>query len=286
MKKFFAIASMVIMFFTSMNNADAQMLRDTNLEKYAKEQYGKKWLNAADEIGSMNLLSDNGEMVFTKTIEVPGLSKNDLFYEMANWFICNYDHAIELAEKEDGVIIARPYVENIASSCSGFNSYDIAIRPTLRADISDGLVKITYSLNGYNVKEEIGGGIGGAALVCGVAVAAVAADASHNHHGHKETTVIEHYGRHGHHTTIVERTYRPCRHHYVDDALLLACVANCSKQDNGYNTTWSLSNCYPYAAKDSHKKASSKAFVMATTYSQLVMSNIETALDMCLMAEK
>ena len=44
---------------------------------------------------------------------------------------------------------------------------------------------------------------------------------------------------------------------------------------------WTLANCYPFAAKDKHKKTSAKAFVMANVYSQVVMNNIEAAINEC-----
>ena len=38
---------------------------------------------------------------------------------------------------------------------------------------------------------------------------------------------------------------------------------------------WPLDKCYPFAKKDSHKKTSSKALVMAHAYSNVVMDKIE-----------
>jgi aspartyl/asparaginyl beta-hydroxylase (cupin superfamily) len=38
-----------------------------------------------------------------------------------------------------------------------------------------------------------------------------------------------------------------------------------------------LDKCFPFADKDSHKKTSSKAFVMAHAYSNVVIDKIEEA---------
>lgn len=38
---------------------------------------------------------------------------------------------------------------------------------------------------------------------------------------------------------------------------------------------WTLDTCFPFAKKDSHKKTSSKAFVMAYAYSNVIMDKIE-----------
>lgn len=41
--------------------------------------------------------------------------------------------------------------------------------------------------------------------------------------------------------------------------------------------TWPLDQCFPFAAKDGHKKTSSKALVMAHAYSNVIMDKIEEA---------
>ena len=38
---------------------------------------------------------------------------------------------------------------------------------------------------------------------------------------------------------------------------------------------WTLDACFPFAAKDSHKKTSCKALIMAHAYSNVVMDKIE-----------
>ncbi len=38
---------------------------------------------------------------------------------------------------------------------------------------------------------------------------------------------------------------------------------------------WLLDECFPFAQKDSHKKTSSKALIMAHAYSNVVMDKIE-----------
>ncbi len=44
--------------------------------------------------------------------------------------------------------------------------------------------------------------------------------------------------------------------------------------DKSYES-WTLDSCYPFAAKDKHKKTSCKAFVMAYAYSNVIMDKIE-----------
>ena len=93
MKKFIAMVDLVAAMFTvNTSVANAQMISKTNLESYAKRQYGSSWEKAAAKEFSNLTLDNNGNMVFTKEIQAPELTKNQLYLEMANWFICNYDN--------------------------------------------------------------------------------------------------------------------------------------------------------------------------------------------------
>jgi len=279
MKKFFfTLLASVAMTFASATVANAQMISQTNLEQYAKNMYGNKFDKAAINMAQNYTLDNQGNMVFTKEISAPTMTKDELYMEMANWFVCNYDNAIQFADKETGTLIARPYIENIARAAGGFDAYNVSICPTVRANISDGKVNITYTLHDYNVVVEAGGGNTAKGLFAGLAVAAVAGavvDATSSHHS---TTLVEHSGW-GHHSyTRVVREYRP--HYHVSDAILLGCVAAAAtKAPSKDSKTWPICNTFPFT-KDSHKKASGKAFVMANVYSQVVIDNIEAALKM------
>jgi hypothetical protein len=41
--------------------------------------------------------------------------------------------------------------------------------------------------------------------------------------------------------------------------------------------TWAIDQCFPFVAKDGHKKTSAKAFVMTHAYSNVMMDKIEEA---------
>ena len=84
MKKFVTTLAIAIAFIFSATSANAQMVNKTNLESYAKQQYGTSWEKSAVKELSGTALDNNGNMVFTKEISAPQLSKNDLYYEMAN----------------------------------------------------------------------------------------------------------------------------------------------------------------------------------------------------------
>ena len=279
MKKFVTTLAIAIAILFSATSANAQMVNKTNLESYAKQQYGTSWEKSAVKELSGTALDNNGNMVFTKEISAPQLSKNDLYYEMANWFIANYNNSIQFADKDQGLIIARPYLENISRYAGGFNAYDISICPTIRAQVKDGKVDVTYTLGDYNVVVEKGGGNTAVGIGLGITAAAVTGaivDATT-----PSKTYVEHhnYGRHYSSTTVI-RDYRPRT--TFSDALLVSCIADAAlSSDPTKGETWHIADCYPFASKDSHKKTSSKAFVMANVYSQVVMNSIQTAINQC-----
>ena len=279
MKKFATTLAIAIAFLFSATSANAQMISKTNLETYAKQQYGTSWEKSAVKELSGTALDNNGNMVFTKEIEAPKLSKDELYYEMANWFIANYNNSIQFADKEQGLIIARPYLENISRYAGGFNAYDISICPTVRAQVKDGKVFVTYTLGDYNVVVEKGGGNTAVGIGLGITAAAVTGaivDATTPNRPY-----VEHrdYGR-GFHSTTVIRDYRPRT--TFSDALLVSCIADAALSSGPTKgETWRIADCYPFVSKDSHKKTSSKAFVMANVYSQVVMNSIQTAINQC-----
>ena len=278
MKKIFAFAIALVAMF-NVCNANAQNNNYNNIEDYAQAQYGSKWTQAAMRAADETPIDRDGNLSFTKTNEAPGMSQEDLYYEVADYFISNYQNSIQMAEKSDGIIVARPYISDITSSAAGWNEYKFDICPTIRIKVTDGKVKIDYCLKDYGVVENTGGGHASTAVACGLLVGAVIADVTTPT---ETTTVVEH--RHGHHHGhhyVVERTYRHRPHYAIDDALAmcaLADLASGSRYDNRH-AVWNINNCYPFSSNDHHKKASAKAFVVASTFSQMMMRNIESAIN-------
>ena len=66
--------------------------------------------------------------------------------------------AITLNDKEAGCIIISSTIRNIAEHQGTFNSYSINITPIIRIDIKDGKVRVTYTVQNYDVLTDISGG--------------------------------------------------------------------------------------------------------------------------------
>ena len=60
MKKFFIS---FLLLLTAVVSVNAQILRADELEKYAKEKYGDKWVDAATNLGSQISLDKNRDML-------------------------------------------------------------------------------------------------------------------------------------------------------------------------------------------------------------------------------
>jgi hypothetical protein len=194
---------------------NAQILRSEELEEYAKEKYGEKWVDAAENLGSQLALDKNNAITFVQVIEAPGKTKAQLYVLLNYWFTASFNDAnsvIQLNDKELGTIIAQGYVADIAQHAGGANSYNVSIKPVIKCDIKDDKIRVTYTLPFYTVIRLVGGGWMGALG-----------------------------------GTIPTRS----------------------------NENWALDKCFPFAEKDSHKKTSSKALVMAHAYSNVIMDKIE-----------
>lgn len=158
MKKLFSIVLLATFVCTTMN---AQILRADELEKYAKEKYGEKWVDAATNISSQLSLDKNNAITYTQVIPAEGKTKEQLYVLLNYWFTATFNDAnsvIKLNDKDLGTIIAQGYVENIAQHVGGGNSYKVNLTPVIKCDIKDNKVRINYTVPYYSVVVAVGGG--------------------------------------------------------------------------------------------------------------------------------
>lgn len=198
---------------------NAQILRAEELEKYAKEQYGDKWTEAAQNLSSELKLDKNNALTYVQVVEAEGRSKEQLYITLNYWYTNTFNDGkavIELNDKESGVIIGKGYVEGIATHTGGMNQYKVNLRPIIKTDIKDGKIRITYTVPFYDVEKLAGGGV-------------------------------------------------------------IAAFGDGKTPPKQVDENWVLDKCFPFAEKDKHKKTSSKAFIMAHAYSNVIMDKIEEA---------
>ena len=64
-----------ILMFCGTMNVRAQVMKASDLEKYAKEKYGDKWLDAAANLARNLTLDKNESLTYQEVIEAPGKTK-------------------------------------------------------------------------------------------------------------------------------------------------------------------------------------------------------------------
>lgn len=146
-------------------SANAQLMRAEELETYAKEKYGDKWTEAAANLASSLSLDKNNSLTYTQIIDCPGKTKDQLYILLNYWFSASFNDAnsvIKLNDKEQGVIIAQGYVSDVAEHMGGSNRYNVSIKPLIKVDIKEEKIRVTYTIQGYNVTKALGGGFMGA----------------------------------------------------------------------------------------------------------------------------
>ena len=140
--------------------APAQVMKSADLEKYAKSKYGDKWLDAAMNIRQGLTLDKNESLTYQQVIEAPGKTKEQLYIALNYWTTATFKdkQAITLNDKDAGCIIISSTLENIAEHTGTLNKYSVGITPVIRIDIKEGKIRVTYTVQTYDVLADISGG--------------------------------------------------------------------------------------------------------------------------------
>ena len=112
------------------------------------------WSAKAKELSNEYKLNELGELSLSVIKEYKGQSKSQLYRKIIDWIISmssDAKSAIQVSNEEEGTIIARCYLPNIAKRTMGDNSYRVSIRPLLKFDFKEERIRITYTLQNYEV---------------------------------------------------------------------------------------------------------------------------------------
>ena len=149
-----------ILVFCGMMSAQAQVMKAADLEKYAKQRYGDKWLDAARNLSTQLELDKNQSLTYQQVIEAPGKTRQQLYVALNYWVTATFKdkQAITLNDKEAGCIIITSTIVDIAEHIGTLNKYAVSISPVIRIDIKDGKVRVTYTVQTYDILADISGG--------------------------------------------------------------------------------------------------------------------------------
>lgn len=232
------ILTILLCFCGAIMGVQAQVMKASDLEKYAKEKYGDKWLDAAANLAKGLNFDKNQSLTYQQVIEVPGKTKQQLYVMLNYWVTATFKdrQAITLNDKDAGCIIISSTLEAIADHTGTLNRYIVNITPIIRIDIKEGKVRVTYTVQNYDIlKVEDGGWLGG--------------------------------------LTDTDKDRNRNKDAYADGKRM-----NADKTDRHlYDEQWEIIKRYPFVEKDSQKRTCSKALVMAHAYSNAIMDKIEEA---------
>lgn len=140
--------------------AQAQVMKTADLEKYAKNKYGDKWTDAAANLAAGLKFDKNESLTFQEIVQSPGKDKNKLYLALNHWVTSTFKdkQAITLNDKEEGCIIVSSTISNIAEHTGTAYRYSVSITPVIRFDIKDGRIRVTFTVQNYDVLADISGG--------------------------------------------------------------------------------------------------------------------------------
>lgn len=148
------------MLICGITSIQAQIMKAADLEKYAKERYGDKWLDAAANLATSITLDKNQSITYQEVIEAPGKTKQQLYVAVNYWATATFKdkQAITLNDKDAGCIIISSTIPNIVEHIGTLNKYSVSITPVIRIDIKDERVRVTYTVQNYDILADVSGG--------------------------------------------------------------------------------------------------------------------------------
>ena len=117
------IMTLAAIFMLCVMGTQAQVLKGADLEKYAKQRYGDRWVDAATNLASSLVLDKNQSLTYQEVIEAPGKTKSQLYVALNYWATATFKNkqAITLNDKDAGCIIISSTLKDIAEHTGTIN---------------------------------------------------------------------------------------------------------------------------------------------------------------------
>ena len=238
-RKLLSILALLCLAVSGTIRTQAQVMKTADLEKYAKQKYGDKWLDAAANLSKGLTLDKNESLTYQQVIEAPGKTKQQLYVALNYWATATFKdkQAITLNDKDAGCIIVSSTIDAIADHTGTLFRYVVSITPIIKLDIKEGKVRVTYTVQNYDIlKVEDGGWLG-----------AIGSDRGDQNRRNQ---------------TI-----------YSDGKRL----KNDNNDRRLYDEQWEITKHYPFVEKDAQKRTCAKALVMTHAYSNAIIDKVEEA---------
>lgn len=108
------------------------------------------------EVDGVCVIDENDNVSYQRVIEAPGLSKNDIFTLLRNYFTYHYvdsQSVLKVQDKENGILLAHGiYTELRGSNHNGSatNAWHI-----IRVDVKDGKARVIITLTDYELPSSV-----------------------------------------------------------------------------------------------------------------------------------
>ena len=111
----------------------------------------------ADTIVKTCPLDKNGGFTYVQIVEAPGKTKEQLYVILNAWFLRSFGgNGILVNDKDLGCVMAQERFRKIAANgaiTSSNTNYQVDIDPTIRVDIKDNKIRITYNTPCYELRD-------------------------------------------------------------------------------------------------------------------------------------
>ena len=98
-------------------------------------------------------VDDNGNISYTKIIDVDSITKDVIYQRASDWFTYNYangENVVQVDDKENGHIVGKGVYANVHSQV-GLTTFDYDTWHIVRIDTKDFKVRIILSLTDYRL---------------------------------------------------------------------------------------------------------------------------------------
>lgn len=147
------LTSFVFILFITLSYA--QFFSTENLLAKKNSLYGDtSWKKIAMQIKNDIPINDENDVVYTKIVDLPDMTKDNIFDFLKLWTIENFsghNSTIKVMDKEIGRIVIEDYVDKIVKKGEFVLSDDVSLKPLIRIDIKDNKVRITCTNSVYYV---------------------------------------------------------------------------------------------------------------------------------------